>query len=59
MKNTDKIILTEHDYYLWKSVDEILNNPKITEEVKKSVRKYIEINYILQKHKIMYKNFWI
>ena len=43
VKNTDNIILTEHDAYSWKTAEEIINNPKITDEVKKIVKKYINI----------------
>lgn len=43
VKETDNIILTEHNAYSWETVNEILNNPKITAEVKKTIKKYIEI----------------
>lgn len=43
VKETDNIILTEHNDYSWETVDEILNNPKITAEVKRTIKKYIEI----------------
>ena len=41
--NTDNIILTEHDAYSWKTAEEINNSSKITDEVKKIVKKYMEI----------------
>ena len=43
VKQTDNIILTEHDAYLWQTVEEIVDNPKITNEVKEIIKKYIEI----------------
>ena len=43
VEQTDNIILTEHDAYLWQTVDEIIVNPKITNEVKETIKKYIEI----------------
>ena len=43
VKKTDNIILTEHDAYSWETVEEVINNPKITTEVKKTIKKYIEI----------------
>ncbi len=43
VKETDNIILTEHNDYSWETVNEILNNPKITAEVKRTIKKYIEI----------------
>ena len=43
VKKTDNIILTEHDAYSWETVEEVINNPKITTEVKKIIKKYIEI----------------
>lgn len=49
VKGTDNIILTEHDAYSWEMVDEIINNPKITAEVKKTIKKYIEIEQKMEK----------
>ena len=43
VKETNNIILTEHDEYSWETVEELMNNDKITDEVKKTVEKYIEI----------------
>ena len=43
VKDTDNIILTEHDLFAWQKVEEIINNPKITPEVKIIIQKYIEI----------------
>ena len=42
VKQTDNIILTEHDAYLWQTAEEIVDNPKITNEVKEIIKKYIE-----------------
>lgn len=42
VKDTDNIILTEHDLFAWQKVEEIINNPKITSEVKIIIQKYIE-----------------
>ncbi len=49
VNGTDKIILTEHDAYSWETVEEIIDNPKITDEVKKTIRKYIEIEHNMEK----------
>ena len=49
VRNTDNIILTEHDAYSWETAEEIINNPKITEEVKKTIKKYMEIEQKLKK----------
>ena len=49
VNGTDKIILTEHDAYSWETVEEIINNPKITDEVKKIIRRYIEIEHNMEK----------
>lgn len=38
VKETDNIILTEHNDYSWETVNEILNNPKITAEVKRTIK---------------------
>lgn len=43
VKRTDNIVLTEHDAFSWETAEEIVNNPKITDEVKKTIKKYIEI----------------
>ena len=43
VKNTSRIILTEHDSYSWETVDEIISNSKITSKVKETIEKYIEI----------------
>ena len=56
MKETDTIVLTEHDSYSWQTVEEIINNHKITTEVKKTIKKYDEIKLeyeaMLEKYKI-------
>lgn len=49
VKGIDNIILTEHDAYSWGTVEEIINNPKITAEVKKTIKKYIEIEHNIEK----------
>ena len=49
VKGTDNIILTEHDAYSWETVEEIINNTKITAEVKKTIKKYIEIEHNIEK----------
>ena len=49
VKGTDNIILTEHDAYSWEAVEEIINNPKISAEVKKTIKRYIEIEQNLEK----------
>ena len=49
VKGTDNIILTEHNTYSWETVEEIINNPKITAEVKKTIKKYIEIEHNIEK----------
>lgn len=49
VKGIDNIILTEHDAYSWRTVEEIINNPKITAEVKKTIKKYIEIEHNIEK----------
>ena len=36
-KNTDNINLTEHDYYLWQSIDKVNNNNKITPKTKQTI----------------------
>lgn len=41
--HTDDIVLTEHDACLWQTAEEILDNPKITNEVKETIKKYMEI----------------
>ena len=40
VKETDNILLTEHDSYRWHTVEEIINNPKITFEVKETIHNY-------------------
>lgn len=40
VKNFENIILTEHDTYSWKTVEEIIDSPKVTMEVKNIVKKY-------------------
>lgn len=42
VEKTDNIILTEHDAYLWQTVEEIIDNTNITCEVKKIIKKYIQ-----------------
>ena len=43
VEQTDNIILTEHDAYLWQTTEEIIDNPQITNEVKETIKKYIKI----------------
>ena len=43
VKKTDNIILTEHDAYSWETVEEVINNSKITTEVKNTIKRYVEI----------------
>ena len=43
VEQTDNIILTEHDAYLWQTTEEIIDNLKITNEVKETIKKYIKI----------------
>ena len=43
VKKTDNIILTEHDAYSWETVEEVINNPRITTEVKNTIKRYVEI----------------
>ncbi len=50
VEKTENIILTEHDAYSWSLVEEIINNPKVTSEVKKVVRKYLEIEQNIEKN---------
>ena len=56
VKETDTIVLTEHDSYSLQTVEEIINNHKITTEVKKTIKKYDEIKLeyeaMLEKYKI-------
>lgn len=56
VNETDNIVLTEHDSYSWQTVEEIINNSKITHEVKKTVRKFNDIRQeyeaMLEKYKI-------
>lgn len=42
VEKTDNIILTEHDSYSWQTEQEIIDNPRITNEVKETIKKYIE-----------------
>ena len=50
VRGTDNIILSEHDAYTWETAEEIINNPKITCEVKKTIKKYLEIEQELEKN---------
>lgn len=55
VEKTDNIILTEHDSYSWQTEQEIIDNPRITNEVKETIKKYIEskkekINPVLKKY---------
>ena len=43
VEQTDNIILTEHDAYTWQTVEEAIDNPKITNEVKETIKKYRKI----------------
>lgn len=43
VEQTNSIILTEHDAYLWQTIEEIIDNPNITNEVKETIKKYSEI----------------
>ena len=43
VEQTDNIILTEHDAYTWQTVEEVIDNPKITNEVKETIKKYRKI----------------
>ena len=40
VEHTDNIILTEHEEYSWQTIDEIVDNPKLTNEVKETIKKY-------------------
>ena len=46
VNKTNNILLTEQDAYLWQTVEEIIDNPKITDEVKVTIK-----NYIVKKYK--------
>ena len=56
VNETDNIVLTEHDSYSWQTVEEIINNPKITHEVKNTIKRYndIKLEYedMIEKYKI-------
>lgn len=56
MKETDNIVLTEHESYSWQTVEEIINNPKITHEVKNTIKRYndikLEYEAMIEKYKI-------
>ena len=56
VKETDNIVLTEHDSYSWQTVEEIINNPKITHEVKNTIKRYndikLEYEAMIEKYKI-------
>lgn len=43
VEQIDNIILTEHDAYTWQTVEEAIDNPKITNEVKETIKKYRKI----------------
>ena len=53
---TDNIVLTEHESYSWQTVEEIINNPKITHEVKNTIKRYndikLEYEAMIEKYKI-------
>ena len=56
VKELDNIVLTEHDSYSWQTVEEIISNPRITHEVKKTIKRYndikLEYETMLEKYKI-------
>ena len=56
VKETDNIVLTEHESYSWQTVEEIINNPKITHEVKNTIKRYndikLEYESMIEKYKI-------
>lgn len=56
VNETDNIVLTEHDSYSWQTVEEIINNQKITHEVKNTINRYnvIKLEYedMIEKYKI-------
>jgi len=56
VKETDNIVLTEHESYSWQTVEEIINNPKITHEVKNTIKRYndikLEYEAMIEKYKI-------
>lgn len=56
VKETDNIVLTEHEPYSWQTVEEIINNPKITHEVKNTIKRYndikLEYEAMIEKYKI-------
>lgn len=56
VKETDNIVLTEHESYSWQTVEEIINNPKITHEVKNTIKRYNDIKpeyeAMIEKYKI-------
>ena len=56
VKETDNIVLTEHESYSWQTVEEIINNPQITHEVKNTIKRYndikLEYEAMIEKYKI-------
>ena len=56
VKETDNIVLTEHESYSWQTVEEIINNPIITHEVKNTIKRYndikLEYEAMIEKYKI-------
>lgn len=56
VKETNNIVLTEHESYSWQTVEEIINNPKITHEVKNTIKRYndikLEYEAMIEKYKI-------
>ena len=56
VKETDNIVLTEHESYSWQTVEEIINTPKITHEVKNTIKRYndikLEYEAMIEKYKI-------
>lgn len=56
VQETDNIVLTEHASYSWYTVEEIINSSKITNEVKRTIKKYNDIKQeydtMLEKYKI-------
>ena len=56
VNKTDNIVLTEHDSYSWQTVEEIIDNSKITHEVKKTIKKY---NGIKQEYEALIENYKI
>lgn len=56
VSGTDNIVLTEHDSYSWQTFEEIINDSKVTNEVKKTIKK---CNSIRQEYKNMIEKYKI